>query len=237
MPRTIVSAARRICAPWPCAWPSRCAAIAGLLPWRPCPPTSAASFTSPWPKARTSAPKALARGMRAAWSFRSSALADKEKKREFLCEMRKKLSHNFFLISHKNSLFFSLSASALERNDHAARIPLANAFGADVLAFGQGDVNDAALVGGHGLQGNRPAIAAHLLGHAQGQGAQILLAALTIVLGIHHDAHAVFGAMGDDQADQELEGGQRFAPATDQQAQVFVHAGNIQDQRALGANL
>src|SRR5579884_15687 len=130
-----------------------------------------------------------------------------------------------------------LTTGAFERDNDAAGITLTDAFGADVLTVRQGDMDDATLVGRHGLKGDGAAIIAHLLRHAQGQGAQVLFAALAIVLGINDDTHAVAGAVADDQVDQQLQRGQRLAAPPDQQAQILIDAVNIERERVRRAHL
>src|ERR1700694_5980923 len=102
-------------------------------------------------------------------------------------------------------LMRTLPAWALQGDDDAAGVAFADALGTDVFAISEGDVNDAAFVRRHSLERNRAAIVAHLLRDAQGKRAQVFLAALTVVFGVNDDAHAVLGAMADDEAHQQLE--------------------------------
>ena len=101
--------------------------------------------------------------------------------------------------------FRTLTAWAFQGDDDAAGVTFADALGADVFAISEGDVNDAAFVRRHGLERNGAAIVAHLLRNAQGKRAQVFLAALAVVFGVNDDAHAVLGAMPDDEAHQQLE--------------------------------
>src|SRR5579883_2274993 len=129
------------------------------------------------------------------------------------------------------------SSRTLQRNHHAAGVALADTLGADIGAIGQREMHDASFVRRHSLERNRAAIVTDLLGHAQGQGAQILLAAFAIILRVHDNAHAMFGAVAHDQAHQELEGGERFPASPDQQAEILINALDIQRQRILRAHL
>src|SRR5579872_6954591 len=93
-----------------------------------------------------------------------------------------------------------LAARAFQGNDDAASISLADALGADVFAVGEGNVNNAALVRWHGLERDGTAVVAHLLRYTQGQGTQVRLASLAIVLSIDDDAHTMLGAVPNNQA-------------------------------------
>src|SRR5579883_3043954 len=129
------------------------------------------------------------------------------------------------------------SSRAFQRNHHAAGVAFADALGADIGAIGQREMHDASFVRGHSLERNRAAIVTDLLGHAQGQGAQILLAAFAIILRIHDNAHAVFRAVAHDQAHQELEGRECFPTSSDQQAKILINALDIKRQRILRTHL
>src|SRR5579859_3789323 len=91
-----------------------------------------------------------------------------------------------------------LATGTFERNDDAALVAFADAFGADVFAVGERDVDDTALVRRHGFKRDGAAVVAHLLGDAQGERAQVFFAALAVVFGVDVDSHAMLGAMPHD---------------------------------------
>src|SRR5258708_5866002 len=121
-----------------------------------------------------------------------------------------------------------LSAWTFERDDHAALIAFTDALGADIFTIREGDMDDSAFVGWHGLEGDGAAIVADLLGHAQGQGTQVLFATLAVILRVNDNAHTVLGAMADNQADEQLQCSQGFTAPPDEQAQIFVDAVNVE---------
>ena len=63
---------------------------------------------------------------------------------------------------------FSLFRLSLRNNGYLAVFTKSDAFRADALSFRQGNVNDASVGGGHGLQGDAPTGLNDPLGHLVG---------------------------------------------------------------------
>src|SRR5579863_8315359 len=98
-----------------------------------------------------------------------------------------------------------LATGTLERNNDAALVAFADALRADVFAISERDVDDTALVRWHGFKRDRTAVVKHLLGDAQGERAQVFLAALAVVFGVDGDTHSMLGAMSHNETDEQLQ--------------------------------
>ena len=85
-------------------------------------------------------------------------------------------------------------------------------------------MHNAPLMGRHSFEGNRTTVVTNLLGHAQSQRTQVFFAPLAVVLSINDDTHAMLGAMAYNQADQQLQSGQRLTTSPDRTAGTTLRA-------------
>ncbi len=82
-----------------------------------------------------------------------------------------------------------------------------------VGVVGEGEVDDAALVGGHGLQGDGAAAGGDPAGDLLGQAPEGVVAALLVAGDVDEDADAVLHDSGCDEGGEELERAQGLAAA------------------------
>ena len=113
-----------------------------------------------------------------------------------------------------------------------AAFAVADAFGADVVAFGEVYMDDAAVGWGHGFEGDAAAGLGDAVGDAVGHFAEGILAALAVLLDVQGDADFLLELLADDALDDELQGLQRVAAAANEEA--GVGAGNVDDGAAGG---
>ena len=83
-------------------------------------------------------------------------------------------------------------------------------------------MDDASLVGRHGLEGNRPSAVRDSLGDPACQVAERVVATLLVPCDVHKQVHALPHPLGADEADYELERPQSLTPATYEQAGVLA---------------
>ena len=110
---------------------------------------------------------------------------------------------------------------AVGENLDFAILPVADAFGADALAPVQVEVDNAAVGGGHRLQGDAAAGLDHPVGDPVGHFAQGVLPTAAVLFHIQGDADV--GAaqlLAHDALDDELQGLEGVPPASDEQARV-----------------
>ncbi len=81
-------------------------------------------------------------------------------------------------------------------------------------------MNDAAVGGGHGVEGHVAVIVDGALGHALGQIAELTLTALAVLFDVDNHAPRTGLALVEDHVGDELEGAEGLAAAADEQACV-----------------
>jgi hypothetical protein len=86
----------------------------------------------------------------------------------------------------------------------------------------QAQVNDAAFVRGHGLQGHRAVGAYGLLRHPFGQVAQRFFPTRLKAFHVYRQSHLLCQSLSDAQLGDELQRGQRFSAAANQCADVWT---------------
>ena len=96
-----------------------------------------------------------------------------------------------------------------------------DARGGDVRVIGQRQVDDSALVGRHGFEGNRPSAVRDPLGDPASQVSERVVTTLLVARHVHEQVHTLTHPLGADEAHDELKGTQRLTPTTDQQAGVL----------------
>ena len=113
----------------------------------------------------------------------------------------------------------------IHADDHATVAVLAGRPAGHALDLHNGGVNDAALVGVHGLERVVTLIAQRLGGDALGQRRQRILSLLAVVAGIEGDAEIASAALVAGQRGQILQGIQRLAVVADDVADVLTLKG------------
>ncbi len=83
-------------------------------------------------------------------------------------------------------------------------------------------MDDPALVGGHGLEGYGAAAGGDPAGDLLGQVGEGLVAPLLVSSDVDEDAHALLHAAGGDEGGEELEGAQRLAAASYEEAGIVA---------------
>ena len=107
-------------------------------------------------------------------------------------------------------------------DDHLAAVALARALGGDLYVLGQGHVDDTALIGRHGFQGDGPARGGDTLRHVKRHVGQGLVAALLVPLDVNEEVRPRLKPPADDDPDQKLETLECLATASDQKPGVIA---------------
>ena len=96
----------------------------------------------------------------------------------------------------------------------AAAVAGAGAAGLYVRVVGEGEVDDAALVGWHGLEGDGAAAGGDPAGDLLGEVPEGIVAALLVAGYVDEDADALLHDAGGDEGGEELEGAKGLAAAS-----------------------
>src|SRR5215831_10655776 len=103
--------------------------------------------------------------------------------------------------------FFAIRSStgrSLERHYNPPLISLTSALSGDISSLSKHHMDDTPLIRRHGFQHDRVPRASHLIGNTGRHRTQILLATLSITLGIYNDSLPITGLLADDEVDQQL---------------------------------
>ena len=105
---------------------------------------------------------------------------------------------------------------------YSAAFAGAGAAGFDVGVVGEGEVDDAALVGGHGLEGDGAAAGGDPAGDLLGEAPEGVVAALLVAGDVYEDADALLHDAGCDEGGEELERAEGLASASYEEAGVVA---------------
>lgn len=103
---------------------------------------------------------------------------------------------------------------------HFASFAVADAFGADAAAFAEVEVNYAAVGWGHWLQGDAASGLDDPVGDPVGHFAEGIFPATAILLDVQGDPDVLVELVADDALDDELQGLEGVAAASDEQPGV-----------------
>ena len=107
-------------------------------------------------------------------------------------------------------------------DDHLTAVALPRALGGDLCVLSQGHVDDTALIGRHGLQGDGPARGGDALRHVKRHVGQGLITPLLVPLDINKEVRPRLEPPADDDPDQKLETPERLATAPDEKSRVIT---------------
>ena len=109
-----------------------------------------------------------------------------------------------------------------ELHHNLASISLARTGGAHIRVVRQRHVDDAALAGRHGLEGDGATAGRDAPGDALGQNGERLVASLLVASNVHEEVHPVSELPSGHVADQELESAKRLPAAADEEPRVIA---------------